>query len=127
MTKTPILVIAFNRPITLTALLSRIEKLDRREVTISIDGPTMKSSKQQLALESAVAWKSLSKHDIEIVQRSSNLGIYDHLPIALEEFFENKNFGLILEDDIEFVPDFIDFVDNNIHLIEEKRLVNMWT
>ena len=113
MTKTPILVIAFNRPITLMALLSRIEKLDRREVTISIDGPTMKSLReQQLALESAVAWKSLSKHEIEIVQRSSNLGIYDHLPIALEEFFENKNFGLILEDDIEFVPDFIDFVDN---------------
>lgn len=123
MTKTPILVIAFNRPITLTALLSRIEKLDRREVTISIDGPTIKSSKeQQLALKSAVAWKSLSKHEVEIVQRSSNLGIYNHLPIALQEFFENHNYGLILEDDIEFVPDFIDFVDNNIHFIEEKRL-----
>jgi GR25 family glycosyltransferase involved in LPS biosynthesis len=123
MTKTPILVIAFNRPRTLTALLSRIEKLDRREVTISIDGPKLQSSKdQQLALKSAVAWKSSSKHEVEIVRRSSNLGIYDHLPIALQEFFDKQSYGLILEDDIEFVPGLIDFVDKNMYLIEEMSL-----
>ena len=54
MTKTPILVMAFNRPRTLSALLSRIEKLDKREVMISIDGPTIHGAKeQQLVLKSA--------------------------------------------------------------------------
>ena len=50
MTKTPILVMAFNRPRTLSALLSRIEKLDKREVMISIDGPTIHGSKEQQCL-----------------------------------------------------------------------------
>ena len=123
MTKTPILVMAFNRPRTLSALLSRIEKLDKREVMISIDGPTIHGSKeQQLVLKSASAWKGSSKHEVDIVRRSSNLGIYDHLPIALQEFFDKQNYGLILEDDIEFVPGLIDFTDKNMHLIEEMSL-----
>ena len=123
MTKTPILVMAFNRPRTLSALLSRIEKLDKREVMISIDGPTIHGSKeQQLVFKSASAWKGSSKHEVDIVRRSSNLGIYDHLPIALQEFFDKQNYGLILEDDIEFIPGLIDFVDKNIYLIEEMRL-----
>ena len=119
MTKTPILVMAFNRPRTLSALLSRIEKLDKREVMISIDGPTIHGAKeQQLVLKSASAWKGSSKHEVDIVRRSSNLGIYDHLPIALQEFFDKQSYGLILEDDIEFVPGLIDFVDKNIYFIE---------
>jgi GR25 family glycosyltransferase involved in LPS biosynthesis len=123
MTKTPILVMAFNRPRTLSALLSRIESLDKREVMISIDGPTIHGSKeQQLVLKSASVWKGSSKHEVEIVQRSSNFGIYDHLPIALQEFFDKQNYGLILEDDIEFVPGLIDFTDKNMHLIEEMSL-----
>jgi hypothetical protein len=123
MIKFPILVIAFNRPKTLATLLSRIEKLDRREVTISIDGLSSHDSNQhRQVLECAENWKSSSKHDVDVIQRSSNLGIYDHLPIALKDFFNKQSFGLILEDDIEFVPGLIDFIDNHMRLVNDERL-----
>lgn len=125
MKKVPILIVAYNRPETLGRLLIKIESLESRQVIISIDGPTTQSrTSNRLVLESAVIWKESSKHNVEILYRDKNFGIYDHLPIALGYLFSSNTYGIILEDDIDFVPTFIDFIDKNTHLLEKG---NLWS
>lgn len=119
MISTPILVVAYNRPHTLTAQLQRIENLTTRNVLISIDGPRSSSLElRNQTVNVALVWQKRSHHNVEVIPQQSNLGIYEHLPIALENFFTRFVYGIILEDDIEFTPDYIDFVDNNWYLLE---------
>lgn len=112
MNKTPILVLAFNRPNTLKRQLERIQKLSHRNVLISIDGQVSSSKVfQDLTVRVANEWQNSTHHDVRIIERKTNLGIYDHLPSALDEFFKDFSHGLILEDDIEFIPQFVNFID----------------
>ena len=121
MSNTSILVIAFNRPNTLKELLAHLEVLSKRKIMISIDGSKGDSDfKQSLTLELALLWKSSSQHEVEIVTQDTNLGIYNHLPFALNKFFAKETFGLILEDDMEFNSGLIRFVDQNKDLIESN-------
>lgn len=125
MNSTPILVTAFNRPRTLLSLLGRIDELSKRSVVISIDGPKLDGDHMRSETERiAKTWKSASHHQVVVIDRKENLGIYRHLPIALAEFFSDFSFGVILEDDIEFVPNFIDFVDRHYGLLDSE---NLWS
>ena len=112
---TPILIIGFNRPRTLSTLLGEIEKLESRNVWISIDGP--KTASDVLAVKSTLdmvqIWTKNSKHVIRIIERKINLGIYSHCLFALNEFFGAYEVGLILEDDIQFDPVFVNFIDEH--------------
>ena len=109
----PILVVAYNRPDTLLRQLERIEKLAKTEITISIDGERSEhSKKRQSTLQNAERWALQSHHRVEIIDQNRNLGIYDHLPLAVENFFSRNSFGVILEDDIEFVPSFLELVNS---------------
>lgn len=125
MIQVPILIIAYNRPRSLGRLLMELESLKTRRVFISIDGPSSENQhSNQQVFEKASEWKSLSRHEVTIVRRNRNLGIYDHLPKALSDFFASNAYGIILEDDIEFVPNFIDFVDRHCGLLDTE---NLWS
>lgn len=115
---TPILIIGFNRPRTLAHLLAQVENLEPREVWISIDGPKSSEdfTKVSETLQVVHSWSFQSKHSIQIFTQDINLGIYSHALEALQKFYKTHEVGLILEDDIEFHPDFIEFVDQN-HLL----------
>ena len=114
MTNLPVLITAFSRPRTLHSLLQRVETLETREVWVSIDKPNGKLNQENLeTLKVASNWQKSSHHRVHIVERSKNLGIYEHLPIALNEFFEVFKKGIVLEDDIEILPEFIEFLDKS--------------
>jgi hypothetical protein len=112
---TPVLIIGFNRPRTLANLLDKVENLEPREVWISIDGPRSPEdySKVSETIRIVNGWSSQTRHSTKIVAQVSNLGIYTHALDAMSEFFKTHEIGLILEDDIEFHPNFIKFVDQN--------------
>lgn len=118
----PILVIAYNRPNTLLAQLKRLDFLPSRQVQLSIDGPkssvenTVESTRQI-----ALAWQKQTSHEVEIISRVYNHGIYDHLPLALQDFFAKYAYGLILEDDIEFIPEYVTYLDKNLQLFERNE------
>jgi hypothetical protein len=125
MIQVPILIIAYNRPRSLGRLLMELETLNTRRVFISIDGPMSESQlSNQQVFEKASDWKSLSRHEVTVVHRERNLGIYDHLPKAMSDFFASNACGIILEDDIEFVPNFFDFVDRHYDLLKTE---NLWS
>lgn len=120
---TPILIIGFNRPLTLSSLLSKVESLESREILISLDGPRPESDGLNALSTRDVAdsWANTTHHDVKVVKRSENLGIYNHFTQALTDFFDQFEFGIILEDDIDFRYEFVSYVDEHqIDLISNK-------
>jgi hypothetical protein len=121
----PILLIGFCRPIEFKRIIDQIELLSPRDIHVSLDGPT--EGKQLLTNEVLVIaerWRQESKHNISVVQSKINLGLLSHFVLALKSFFARYNFGLVLEDDMEFRCEFIEFLDS-----EDGReaLTNYWS
>jgi hypothetical protein len=87
--------------------------LDRRRIHVSLDGPAL--GFESLCLEVikiANYWRSVSKHEITISTSDYNLGLYNHFRYALGDFFKRFEYGLILEDDMEFRIELINFLDS---------------
>lgn len=113
--QTPILIIGFNRPKTLQALLVEVEKLQTRDVWITVDAPRSETDIPSVNSTIAIAktWAAMTKHSAKVINRSQNLGIYLHCIYALQEFYSVFEIGIILEDDIQFSQSFISFVDRH--------------
>jgi hypothetical protein len=121
----PILLIGFCRPIEFKRIIDQVELLSPRDIHVSLDGPT--EGKQLLTDEVLVIaerWRQESKHNISIAQSEINLGLLSHFILALKSFFARYNFGLVLEDDMEFRSEFIEFLDSE-HGVE--ALTNYWS
>ena len=125
--RVPILVMAFNRPKTLTRQLQRLEALKSREIHISIDGPR-NIEDMKLIREvrfAAEKWAKASKHEINIFSSDSNLGLHGHFQVAFSKFFGDHLYGLVLEDDIDFNLDFVNFLDSNFRT--NRYVIDAWS
>lgn len=122
---TPILVIAFRRPNSLSNLLEKIDCLSIRDVVISIDNCNDTDSfdykQRNETLQIAKYWKTKTAHNVKIINREFNYGLYNHFYESLSDFFSEFEFGVILEDDISFNDMFINFVDENIGNLVSTR------
>ena len=119
--RTPILVMAYNRPLTTKRLIDTIEGLPRRNILVSVDGAKLEHVvARQQTMDIFAKWSNESVHEISIIDRPSNLGLYDHFMLALENFFTLYPVGIVLEDDIEFSPTFVEFVDNQTKILEDE-------
>ncbi len=111
--KIPILLIGYCRPIEFERIINLIESLPQRDVHISLDGP--KEGAHFLTTEVlsiAQKWQQESKHSVTVSRSETNLGLLSHFVHALESFFARYNHGLILEDDMEFRAEFVEFLDS---------------
>ena len=114
----PILVIAYNRPITLAKQLLRLDAISAREIRISIDGVRANSNSIQSqaweeCINTAQSWATTSQHSVSVIVHEENLGLYNHFRIILSEMFREYQVAVVLEDDVNFRSEFIDFVDRN--------------
>jgi len=121
---TPILVLAYNRPNTLKTQLDRIDELTIREIYLSIDGPHERQSESQLeAWQSCVTvakdWTVSTRHKAFLRIHPANLGLYDHFRHAFADFFNKFPVGIVLEDDVVFTNEFINFVDRHQSLLTD--------
>lgn len=119
---TALLVMAFNRPKTTEQQLGRIQDLTKRNIYISIDGPrnTQDEEKCLAVRKITEAWAAKSHHNVSITGENTNLGLHRHFMKAFSDFFSNYDFGMVLEDDIEFRNSFVDFIDR-IHQTKNYR------
>lgn len=105
---------AYCRPIEFCRIAADLEALPSRRIEISIDGPTFGTeTDNQSVIKCAESWKSWSKHEIKIWLSEKNLGLFDHFSIALGRFFSEHKWGLVLEDDLEFRREFVEFLDSS--------------
>jgi len=122
-TVSPIMLVAFNRPLALTRQLERIEVECSRVVEVFIDGPKSESDPSQLeVIRIASTWAKQTHHDVNIYVSQINFGIREHFPYIAERFFSKHNSGIILEDDIYFSSAFFDYCDNFLSLDTESKL-----
>jgi hypothetical protein len=96
----PILIIAYNRPVSLERLIDSIVKQEHGEIFVHCDGPKSETDQGSVLTRKLVR----QLHDEGIVSRyffqDSNLGLMDAVHFASDWFFETNEFGLILEDDL---------------------------
>lgn len=119
----PILLMAYCRPIEFSRIASDLESLPQRRIEISIDGPVLETeSENKSVVDLAISWKSKSKHEIDVWVSERNLGLFEHFSAALQRFFSKHQWGLVLEDDLEFREEIVQFLDTN----EAKNLLDIY-
>jgi hypothetical protein len=117
----PCLIIAYLRLDGIKRLCESlpVEKID--SIYVAIDGPRTQSEKEiQTEIRNFVLnYAKSNKLRICVWQRDVNLGIAVSVITAIDWFFNNVEYGIILEDDLLVSKEFFDFVDYNLILIKE--------
>jgi hypothetical protein len=120
----PILIIAYNKPDLLSESLARVRELSEGKIYVHIDGPQEDTRSQDLFFEcqSIVNKASLRNPQIISKVREVNLGGQFGVLEAIDWFFENETFGIILEEDIGFGDGIFKFVSRyRSEVTENKR------
>lgn len=124
MTTEPVLIIAYNKPDLLSESLAKLHSLTQGKIYVHIDGPQKNARSNDLFLEckSIVDNASLGNPQIISKMREVNLGGQFGVLEAIDWFFENETFGIILEEDIGFGDGIFQFVSRyKLEVTESKR------
>lgn len=107
--KTPILLNLYNRPKYTNKLINSLSIAKPRKIYISIDGPKNKLDqfriKKVIDLTKNIEWKCKKIYKLN----KKNFGCKDSVSSAIEWFFKNEKYGVILEDDTLPSKHFLDF------------------
>jgi len=99
MVNLPVLIVGFNRPDLLQNLLVRLYDLNVNNIYISLDGPRNEVDFKNCNDCLKVAQSFSTKFNIQIISRSYNLGCNLGVVSALDWFFSQVEFGVVIEDD----------------------------
>ena len=124
MTREPILIIAYNKPDLLSESLAKLHSITQGKIYVHIDGPKENARSKDLFLECKSVVKNASLKNPQIISkvREVNLGGQFGVLEAIDWFFENETFGIILEEDIGFGNGIFQFVSHyKSQVIENKR------
>jgi hypothetical protein len=105
MTDTPVLLVAFNRPDRLEALIERLRGVRPSRLYVAVDGPRehVATDADRVAATRAVVDTVDWTADVRTLFRTENLGCGLGVSGAISWLFENEERGIILEDDV--LPD----------------------
>lgn len=99
---TNFLLIGFNRSDLLESSLNRLQKFDKSNIWVSIDGPRPQNPRDQeenRKIRKILGESTIPTGNLNI--NTSNLGCREGVVQAISWFFEHNDSGIILEDDIE--------------------------
>ena len=135
--KTPVLVIGFNRPDKILSLLNRLENLGVVNLYVALDGPRTSSESSVCVevLKQVMAFKD--KFNLSVVWRDYNLGCNLGVVAALDWFFLENSYGIVLEDDcypedemlreLEASLELIEATDDHIGMITAHNPFTSWS
>ena len=124
-TKSPVLLIAFNRPQTTKIVFEAIRKARPKKLFVAIDGPRTGNSsdidlcKQVGEIFSSIDWDC----EIKTNFRTNNLGCGLGPKKAIDWFFSHCNEGIILEDDCLPTQSFFEFCDELLELYRDNNKI----
>lgn len=107
----PILLIGFNRPDFMANQIAEIKSVCPRRLYIAVDGPRanrvedVECCRKVRECVKLVDWPC----EVKTLFRENNLGCKYGVSTAISWFFENEEYGIILEDDIKVTGDFLRF------------------
>ena len=101
----PILFLVFNRPDVTKKVFEQIKKAKPKKLYIAADGPRKNIPNEKEICNEVIKFVTKINWNCEVktLFREENLGCGKAVSSAIDWFFENEEFGIILEDDC--VPD----------------------
>jgi len=113
MTYTPVLLVAFNRPDRLEALIDRLREVRPARVYVAVDGPRahVETDAARVAATRDVVRSIDWTTDVRTLFRDENLGCGRGVSGAIGWLFENEERGVILEDDVMPDPSLFPYCD----------------
>jgi predicted SAM-dependent methyltransferase/GR25 family glycosyltransferase involved in LPS biosynthesis len=126
--KTPLLLLCYNRPDLLLETIASIKKIKPSNIFVVCDGPNAKKESDtklclevRKVIESCIDWDCKKNFDF----RTSNYGCKNGVASAIDWFFEENEFGIILEDDITVGSDFFRFCDEMLALYKDNEKIHL--
>jgi len=114
--KTPILLINFNRPHYTAGLIECLRPLEPQNIYVSIDGPRGDRPEDfRLCAEveqalSAITWNA----NVKLRKRGLNVGLRRNVKESIDWMFSEHDQGIILEDDVRFGPDLLQYFSHGL-------------
>ncbi len=107
----PILLLGFNRPDFMANQIASIKPLRPRRLYVAVDGPRAnRSGESEYCCKVRECVKLVDwPCEVKTLFRENNLGCKYGVSTAISWFFENEEYGIILEDDIKVTGDFLRF------------------
>lgn len=121
---TPVLIVTFNRPTKFKTLLEKCRELGVRKIYVAIDGG--QSDDIQSQYDSTII--DFAKHydgDLFILHRKTNLGLATSVMSAVDLFFEKEIQGIVLEDDLDFGREFLEYCDDALRKFADDKRISM--
>lgn len=111
---TPVLLIIFNRPDTTEKVFKQIRKAKPSRLYIAADGPRQnkKDETEQCNLARSVVEMVDWKCEVKTQFQEKNLGCGYGPIAAIDWFFQNEEYGIVLEDDCLPHPSFFQFCED---------------
>lgn len=108
-----VLVIAYNKPDLLASSLEKLRRIKPRKIYIHLDGPqeTLRSLELNTSCRLVIEKFQKDYRGVEARIQTKNLGGKYGVLNALDWFFSNEKFGIILEEDIEFDDEIFKFTE----------------
>ena len=108
-----VLIIAYARSEKIEKMLKLFSEMRNIKVYVSIDGPKNSEIKYRQEELRKILKEYETKLSINLLWGEQNLGIKNGVINAVDWFFSQEDFGVILEDDLEFDSDFFSYVLEN--------------
>lgn len=120
MKKLPILILTFNRPVLTKSVLEKIAKYGPDRLYVASDGPRKnKNLEKELVSQTRQLFEELAwPCAVKKLYRVENLGCQNAVSQAIDWFFENEKYGIVLEDDCRPDEDFFRFCE---YALEEYK------
>jgi hypothetical protein len=113
----PVLVLAFNRVDKLQECLDSVMSAGFTNIYISSDGPRSDSPNECKEVHALIRKLRNSKQISACKISKVNSGTLDAILSGIDWFFENVNYGLIIEDDLKLAPISSEIVENLMKII----------
>ena len=119
----PILIIAYNKPDLLSESLAKLYWITQGKIYVHLDGPQENARSRDFFLQCKSIVNNASLRNPKIISkvREVNLGGQIGVLEAIDWFFENETFGIILEEDIGFGDGIFQFVSRYKSEVTENR------
>jgi hypothetical protein len=121
----PVLILGYMRFEGILRNLEACQKAGISRVYLALDGPKDFSSRELQNHELNRIWNFAEVHGIKLQlrQRHSNVGLAVAVIEGISWFFENEEYGAILEDDLEISTDFFYFAVQALDIFHNNQTI----
>lgn len=121
----PLLILAFNRPEHVRRLIDSLRPYRPQKILVGVDGPRekSKSDKEKIAQVLNEVNKIDWTKDVELRVREKNLGLRFAVADAVTWVIEKYGEVIVVEDDIEVGPEFLQFMSEMLDLFRNDNLI----